>query len=575
MSVLIRPYFYVFIMLLFVGEPLFAQKEVYSGYYLIKRKYENRATNDSSALPLIRKYIAKAQVEKNYPRLVEGYLDAIQYSPNSDDKLRYADSAIMASNLTKNDSIISRAYLHKGIVYYFNFKKYKLALGEYMEAYEHSKKTNDQYHKNRLAYLIGVVKSYIGHYDEALELFKQTKAFFEGESRKKINCNLIYGNTRGYYNSLHQMSVCYRYLGKSKSADSLTNIGLSLTAGDQRHKQEYGYFLKEKGIREFWEKDYHNSIKSLNASLVSIASVNDFAWATVCYSYIGKSYRELGNLHNARKYFQKVDSVFQRHHFILPELRNNYEELIDEYKEEKNMQKELYYTTQLIKADSIITQDFAYLSSKIHREYDIRDLREEKLRLEQNSAKSRWVIRALVIIAVVLVIVFLVRYQAEKRLREKYRIVEQKILTGHLVPSVSESSKKTDIEGQVVDDVLVKLKDFENNLGFLESGITLNQLAVKLDTNHTYLSQIINEYKGTNFKRYLGELRITYITKKLYSEEKLLSYKIETLAKECGIASRSNFSDLFQEINGMRPTDFIKNRLQDLAKNESNGKQTN
>ncbi|MBT2559853.1 helix-turn-helix transcriptional regulator [Pedobacter sp. ISL-68] len=564
MSILIRPNFYVFIILILLSEPLFAQKKVYSDFYLIKREYEDRANNDSSALPLIGKYIAKAKREKKYPRLVEGYLDGIQYSPHSSDKLKYADSAIWASNLTKNDSIRSRAYLHKGIVYYFNFKKYKLALGEYMLAYEYSKKTNDQYHKNRLAYLIGVVKSYIGHYDEALDLFKQTKIFFETESKKNINRNLIYGNVKGYYNSLHQMAVCYRYLGYSKSADSLVNIGVSLTTGNDDYKQEYGYFLKERGISQFREKDYRNAIKSLNVSLISIANVDDFAWATVCYSYIGKSYKALRDLHNTKIYFQKVDSVFQKHNFILPELRNNYEELIAEYKKEKSPQKALYYTTQLIKADSIIAQDFAYLSSKIHREYDIRDLREEKLRLEQNSAKSAWVIRALGIIAMVLIITFFFRYRAEKRLREKYRVVEQKILNGYLIPAPAESSKKSDIEQKIVDDLLLKLEDFENNMGFLESGINLTELAAKFDTNHTYLSQVINEYKGDNFKRYLSALRIAFITKKLYQEEKLLSYKIETLARECGIASRSNFSDLFQEFNGMRPKDFIKKRREDI-----------
>lgn len=566
MSIIIRPHFYVFILLIVLVQPLFAQKEGYSGYYLIKREYENRANNDSSALPLIEKYIAKAKGEKNYPRLVEGYLDAIQYSPHPNAKLKYADSAILAANLTKNDSILSRAYLHKGIVYYFNFKKYKLALAEYMVAYEYSKKTNDQYHKNRLAYLIGVVKSYIGHYDEALVLFKKTKTFFEAESRKNINRNLIYGNIRGYYNSLHQMAVCYRNLGIPKSADSLTNIGLSLTTGNKDFSQEYGYFRKEKGISQYYEKDYQNSIKSLNGSLISIASVDDFAWATVCYSYIGKSYQELGDHNKSKLYFQKVDSVFQKHNFILPELRNNYEQLITEYRKENNPQKELYYTTQLIKADSIIGQDFAYLSSKIHREYDLRDLREEKMRLEQNSTVSAWVNRTLGIIAGILVIAFVVKYRAEKRIREKYRIVEQKILNGDLVPSRDESVKKSDIEKEIVDDLLDKLDDFESNLGFLESGITLNKLALKFDTNHTYLSQIINEYKGNNFKRYLVELRIAYITKRLYQEEKLLSYKIETLAEECGIASRSNFSDLFQEINGIRPKDFIRKRWEDIAR---------
>ncbi|MGV0856934.1 helix-turn-helix transcriptional regulator [Empedobacter brevis] len=38
----------------------------------------------------------------------------------------------------------------------------------------------------------------------------------------------------------------------------------------------------------------------------------------------------------------------------------------------------------------------------------------------------------------------------------------------------------------------------------------------------------------------------------------ILEYTVEGLALNCGVFSRQNFSDLFQEINGIRPTDFIK-----------------
>ena len=48
-------------------------------------------------------------------------------------------------------------------------------------------------------------------------------------------------------------------------------------------------------------------------------------------------------------------------------------------KQRSNSQKQLYYTNQLLKADSIINTDFALLSSKIHREYDTDTLLKEKI----------------------------------------------------------------------------------------------------------------------------------------------------------------------------------------------------
>ena len=59
-------------------------------------------------------------------------------------------------------------------------------------------------------------------------------------------------------------------------------------------------------------------------------------------------------------------------------------------------------------------------------------------------------------------------------------------------------------------------------------------------------------------------MRINYITQKLYNDREYLKYTVETLAEKCGMASRQNFSDLFQEINGIRPTDFVKQRKKEL-----------
>ncbi len=94
--------------------------------------------------------------------------------------------------------------------------------------------------------------------------------------------------------------------------------------------------------------------------------------------------------------------------------------------------------------------------------------------------------------------------------------------------------------------------------------MTQNTLASQLKTNTYYLSTFINENKGMNFNQYIAELRINYITKLLYTQKKFLNYTTVSLARECGIATRQSFSDLFFEINGIRPTDFIKKRREEI-----------
>ena len=88
---------------------------------------------------------------------------------------------------------------------------------------------------------------------------------------------------------------------------------------------------------------------------------------------------------------------------------------------------------------------------------------------------------------------------------------------------------------------------------------------------HFLLTIYINDVKGVNFSKYLSTLRINYITRLMYEAPYYLQLKVQGLADECGIASRQNFSDLFQEINGIRPTDFVKQRKKELEEKEQGG----
>lgn len=565
--------FYFFLVVLFFG---FSHSQInrLSDYYDIKKNYEKFPENDSRAFPFINKYIALAKKNKDHTQLVQAYKDAVFYSDSETNKVKYADSTILSALITKNNDLISDAYLGKGIVYYFNYKKYKPALNEYLMAYEYSKDSSNEYLKNEILYHVGVLKSYLGYYDSALEHFVKANGYFQKNSLQQAHPNIIFNHKKGYYNSLHRIIICHRNLQNYETADSLINTGLKETYQHPDYQQEYGYFLKEKGISELRKNDFEQAILHLKNSLTPIANINDFAWATVDFFYIGKAYLGLNDRSKAILQFQKVDSVFQKHNFILPELRENYELLINHYKEENNKEKELYYTKQLLKADRIISTDFSYLSSRIHKEYDTMALQEEKNRLESTTSWGIWVIAGLCVLAAILTSVIIRKYRIEKHIIINYRILEDKLLNNSYQQSqrneLLHEEERCTVNQELTFNILSKLKCFEEKFGFTEHGLTINKLAHKLHTNSTYLSQIINEHKGMNFNKYLGELRINYITQKLYSDKSYLNYKIETLAEKCGIASRTNFSNLFQEINGMRPTDFIKKRQKDIKAEQEN-----
>lgn len=204
------------------------------------------------------------------------------------------------------------------------------------------------------------------------------------------------------------------------------------------------------------------------------------------------------------------------------------------------------------------------MSAKIHKNYDRQILEESKNNLE---TRNKWGLGTIAVLILILIIIALLAwkyYYDGKQFRLNYIELEKKLQQQNEPTSLSYENISNDgksiLNEDVFKDLQKKLLEFENNNEFTEKGLSLILLAEKLNTNTTYLSQYINDIKEINFNKYISNLRINYITRLMYEDPYYLRLKIQSLADACGISSRQNFSDLFQEINGIRPTDFIKQR---------------
>ncbi len=554
---------FIFILCLF-SISIFQAQEYYSE---LRKKYWEYEENDKRAFMYLNIYIATAKKEKNYAELFQGYEDAIRYSEN--DKLKYADSAIAAAKKSENRNLIGNAHIGKGAVYYFNYRKFQPALDEYLKAYEYLKNSDDKFLKYQNLYHIGVVKSYLGYYKESLGIFKECIIYFEPNSKADIHPNLIFNNQKGYFNTLHQMVICYRQLGNYNEAEKLISEGLQKIPDENIFFAEKSYFEKERGISELKRAQYLLAITDFNKALSGIEKKNDFTWASVVYFYRGLSYSKMGDEQKALLDYKKVDSIFNRHRFILPELRQNYEELIKYYKKKDNPKQELYYTNQLLKADSIISSDFKSLSIRIHKEYDTKALLEAKKDLESSNFLSKSMLMISGIIILLLGCIFFYWLKRKKELQKKYDELLLKInsdsIEEPIIPIVEMSMEKNSkLDTRTFESLQKAFAEFEKDKGFLEKGISAGKLAIQMGTNATYISQFMNECKESNFNTYINKLRIDYATQKIYNDKQWRKYSVEDIALSCGFSNRQSFSNFFYEQNGIRPADFLKKRNQEL-----------
>ncbi|MDH6209814.1 MULTISPECIES: helix-turn-helix domain-containing protein [Chryseobacterium] len=540
-------------------------------YSKLREKYYAYEENDPKALVYVNQYIKKAKSEKNYSELFQAYKDAILYSENQ--KMIYADSALVAAKNSGNNDLIGDGYLSKGAIYYFNQRKFQYALEEYLKAYEYLKDSKNEFLKYQNIYHIGVVKSYLGYYDEALKIFNECIDFFETKIDGDIRKNIIFNNTKGYLNSLHQAIICYQMLGKDEQANKLLNMAETKIPKTKDFYLEKSYFTKSLGVSEFKNKNYKKAIIYFDQALPELIKVNDFTWASYIYFYKGKSYELLGDLNLEVENYRKVDSIFNKNKFILPELRSNYEELIEYYRKDNNHKEELYYTNQLLKVDSVIATDFKHLSSRVYKEYDTKMLLETKENLEKTNSYSKLLIFICLAIIVALGIVMYYRIRKQRNIQKNYDDLlirlEENIHAEETIalvkPEVVDSGDKNiKFDNSIVEKLLNDIHTFENKQGYLEQGITLKKLAEQFKTNTSYLSQVINEYKGSNFNTYINVLRINFATQKIYHDKEWRKYSIEHIASAAGFSNRQSFSNIFLEQNGIRPADFIKKRIKEL-----------
>jgi len=114
------------------------------------------------------------------------------------------------------------------------------------------------------------------------------------------------------------------------------------------------------------------------------------------------------------------------------------------------------------------------------------------------------------------------------------------------------------IPEKLTTEIIKKLKMFEQRKEFLIHEITLISIAKKFNTNSSYLSKVINEFKGKNFANYINDLRIEYTINQLNLNSKYRQYSIAAVADEAGFNNSKSFSRAFLKRTGKQASVFIR-----------------
>lgn len=522
----------------------------------LKHKYKNlEYTNPKSAKNYAEALLTKAQQENNQLEIHEAYLlkaSSENYFGNIDASLVYIDKCIQYASLQNNETLLIKALSHKGKTYY-TFGKYNDAITYYLQLDSLARKTKNIRYQIYSNHSIGSIKNTLGDPKGAADLFLKNKEIILPIMEEKKYHTL-------YLNTLIGLCSAYTYFDVGKAADYLPELKkLSIENNDT---DALSYYYSLQGIVDYQRKEYDNALAVLQQadSLVSLLGTKRNLYPI--YRFRGKSYYQKKMFPEAIATFEAIKTLQKEIDFddfkfreVLSLLANSYEQIDSTEKALIN-----YRLAHNLSYTDTIKETIRYA---ILKEYDNKTLEDKiatlKVKSNQKAQQnmSLWFVSIGLFLA--LIILFIVYKKQQSENTKTFNELVEKLNTKPEEQATSSSVNKFQISDEKITKILSGLQKFEKSNAFLKQNTSLVTVAKKLNTNTSYLSQIINEQKGITFKSYITELRINYVLHKLKNDSVLRSYSIKAIAKEIGFKSEGAFSRAFKKQTGIYPSFFIKN----------------
>ncbi|WP_299684574.1 helix-turn-helix transcriptional regulator [uncultured Dokdonia sp.] len=518
------------------------------------KKLIYKSENDSLICQTyIQAYLNKAKKENDSLEIARGYYFKIISTKEDEKFFHLYDTIIEISKKIEKQNFPAAAYFDKG-VYYHRKYLYKNALNNYIKAAQYNHGSRKEHLNFLIDQSLGQLKSTIGKNQEALTITKKCYKYVIEKNYRDENSPL-------YYNVLFSLADAYRKMNYLDSARVYNRLGL-LDKNESETSINYYHFLLLDGILKLEDKQYVEAEINISRALPHIEKVKDQTTIAKGYFYLGKTYSYLKNEEKSILNYKKVDSIVQKTNNIAPEFTNAYQQIIKYYEKKVNLEQQLKYTVKLIKVDSILDNRYKYVNQEIIDKFAIPNLINSKeqlihqLQLDKKKSNTSSAILILMLSGIIGVTIF----QYKKKIFYKKRF-EELIHTDKpketITSKISETSPP-DIPKEILEPLLMKLSKFEASNSYTNSKITLNSLALKMQTNSNYLSKVINHYKQKSFVSYIKELRIEYAFNQLKTQPKLRRFTIKAIAEECGFKSAESFSKTFYKAYGIYPSYFIK-----------------
>lgn len=485
------------------------------------------------------------------------YCKALIYA-GKPSQLKYADSIISLTKDKPNFIYPARGYMLRAN--YFQMKlNLNQALKNVLIAKKFSKSSGNFEQNLLIKRYIGLIKIELGRAEEALPLFLENLDYFKNKPDKTLDVVFIKWVLSDIYIRLNKVDTALSYINNELLTLSDTN-------------PYYPYFVMYKGICLYLKGDFVHSKDYIEKAIDLIKKTDDSLNLAICYYYKGENiFKTEKSTKKATLYFEMVDSILVKKKQYSCDIRDNYIRLIEIAKSNKNDKKQLYYLNRLIEIDNYFKANNIILTRNISKSYDTPNLLIEKENLiKQIKAENNFfgIITFSLILGLGFSFFYIIKVKKRNRIFKKRfsELMETTTLEkldnlnelNEIKKNHEEKEKTIDLPIEMVNEILKKLHEFETNKKYLLPNLKQTDLAKQFDSNSTYLSKIINFYKGKNFSQYINDMRIDYAINKLKKDKKFRKYTIKAISEEVGFNNSESFAKAFYNNTGLQPSYFIK-----------------
>lgn len=196
----------------------------------------------------------------------------------------------------------------------------------------------------------------------------------------------------------------------------------------------------------------------------------------------------------------------------------------------------------------------------------IRELKKQEeatQELEQRQQLQQIFLLAAIIVIAVIVIAALLLWQKNRQLRERNRSLYEKNVQVMRIEAVEQEQRKTYSKSSLNDEqretLVGRIQEVLANPDIIcQQDFTLNKLAKMINSNTTYVSQVINETYGMAFSNLLGSRRVHIACQWMEDPARVGSITIEAIASASGFKSRTAFINAFKRETGLTPSEYIR-----------------